>query len=92
MSNAIAEQQDHLLAILEADQRFDGAERGARTDRGRAWIRYGAPDHLEHKGNMQGRYRRWEIWHYKDLGMVLTFLDSHGLDEYRLIETEFSSD
>ena len=92
MLNGCEGEQEHLLAILEADYQFDGAERGATTDRGRAWIQYGAPDHLEHKGNMQGRYRRWEIWHYRKLGMVLTFLDAHGLDEYRLIETDFSSD
>ncbi len=85
-------EQDHLLIVLEADRRFDGPQRGSKTDRGRAFIRYGAPDHLEHKGNMQGRYRRWEIWHYRNLGLALTFLDAHGLDEYRLIETKILSD
>jgi len=83
---------NHLLNILEADSRFEGSERGALTDQGRSWIRYGQPDHIENKGNMEGRYRRWQIWHYRDSGLRLTFLDAHGLGEYRLIETEYSTD
>lgn len=83
---------EHLLSILEADKLFEGPEPGAQTDQGRAWIRYGPPDHVENKGNMEGRYRRWAIWYYKDAGLSLTFLDAHGLGEYRLIETEYASD
>ncbi len=85
-------EMEHLHSILEADQRFDGPVRGAETDRGRAWIRYGQPDYVEQKGNQEGRYRHWEIWHYQDLKMNLNFLDAHGLGEYRLIQTDFSTD
>ncbi len=87
-----SELQDHLLQILAADLRFGGPERGSLTDRGRAWVRYGKPDQIEHKGNQQGIYRRWEVWHYRKEELVLTFLDSHGLGEYRLLETEHLPD
>ncbi len=97
-------QREHLEIILEADRLFaasSGQERGALSDRGKAWIRYGKPDFREYRGNMQGRYRRWEIWHYNNNAdksrnhsgeLTLTFLDSHGLNEYRLIETQESSE
>lgn len=80
--------RDHLLRILEADERFADTRRGAATDRGRAYVRLGPPDRLERKGSPGDRFRRWEIWFYEPDGPVLTFLDSHGLGEYRLIRRD----
>ena len=81
----------HLDLILSADARFGDARRGAETDRGRAWIRYGPPDEITHLGDQRGGQRTWEQWYYRRLDLRLTFLDAHGLGDYRLMETDRGS-
>ena len=76
----------HLRRVLEADERFGGFGRGAVTDRGRIWIRYGAPDGIEQRGDDLSMEARWEIWYYHDRNLVFTFLDAHGLGDYRLTD------
>ncbi len=81
----------HLLRILEADRRFAFARRGALTDRGLVFVERGEPERIERKGSPGDRFQRWEIWFYGPDGPVFTFLDSHGLGEYRLIRREGNS-
>ena len=83
-----AARRAHLDRIVAADRRFTGQKRGSLTDRGRAWIRYGEPDKIDRLGDEQSRDRRWEIWTYEDLALRLTFLDAHGLGDFRLLETD----
>lgn len=80
----------HLLRIVEADERFAFSGRGALTDRGRVFVQHGEPARIERKGSPGDRFQRWEVWFYEPDGPVFTFLDSHGLGEYRLIQRENS--
>ena len=80
------ERRRHLDLIVEADRRFSASKRGALTDRGRAWIRYGPPDEIGRVADDQTRGAGWEHWRYEALNIRLTFLDAHGLGDYRLLE------
>ena len=81
----------HLDLILSADERFGCAQRGAETDRGRAWIRYGPPDEITYLGDQSGGQRNWEQWIYRRLDLRLIFLDAHGLGDFQLVETSHGS-
>jgi GWxTD domain-containing protein len=77
----------HLLRIVEADARFGGFGRGALSDRGRIYIRYGPPDRIQHFGDEMAREGRWEVWYYLQLGEQFTFYDPQGMGDYQLYET-----
>lgn len=74
----------HLLRIIEADAQFGQFGRGALSDRGRVYIRHGAPDSVERHGDDLSREGQWEIWYYYALRLTFTFYDAHGLGDYRL--------
>ncbi len=80
-------ERTHLLRILEADERFGGAERGAQSDRGRVFIRYGPPDSVERHGDEMGYEGQWEVWYYNTDRLMFTFYDAHGLGDFRLVGT-----
>jgi GWxTD domain-containing protein len=77
----------HLLRIVEADARFGGFGRGALSDRGRIYIRYGPPDRIQHFGDEMSREGRWEVWYYLEIGQQFTFYDPQGMGDYQLYET-----
>jgi len=75
---------EHLLRIVEADEQFGVFGRGALSDRGRIFIRYGPPDRVESVGDDLSRESRWEVWYYFAAGRRFTFVDPHGLGDYHL--------
>ena len=77
---------EHMQRIVAADQRFGRFGRGALSDRGRAWIRYGQPDRIESQQDDLSRESRWEIWYYHELRLRLSFIDRHGMGDFRLVE------
>ncbi len=85
--SASAAQREHLLRVVEADRRFGVFSRGAASDRGRVYVRYGHPDRSERFGDEFVREGIWEVWYYHEIGLRFTFFDSHGLGDFRLHET-----
>jgi GWxTD domain-containing protein len=86
-SGAVDLETEHLLRIVDADDRFGRFGRGALSDRGRAYIRYGEPDRIERASEEFGPDGLWEFWYYRSRRLRLAFLDRHGLGDYRLVET-----
>lgn len=56
---------------------------GLATDRGRIYVKYGAPDEVEHRVLEVDRKPR-EYWRYYSLGYVFIFIDVGGDGNFRL--------
>ncbi len=80
-------EHDHLLRIVEADERFGQFGRGALCDQGRVYIQNGAPDRIENHGPDMSYPGTWQIWTYRELGLLFRFYDAYGLGDYRLYDT-----
>jgi GWxTD domain-containing protein len=74
----------HLLRILEADDRFGGFGRGALSDMGRVFIKFGTPDSVESRENNISSPSVWKIWNYYELGTSFIFYDAYGMGDFRL--------
>jgi GWxTD domain-containing protein len=78
-------------AIAYANRSFTAGGRrpvpGWKSDRGRIYARYGAPDdHLSRQ--QEGRAPRYEIWRYtRDRGRYYIFADRTGFGDFKLITT-----
>ncbi len=83
---AVAE-QNHLLRIVEADEKFTVFGRGAMTDRGRIYIRQGPPDQIETQATDLSADGRWEIWYYFRARMRYTFYDPQGMGDFHLYDS-----
>lgn len=61
---------------------------GWRSDRGRVYIRYGAPEQIDTAmdNRAQGEY---EIWRYYSRNLNFVFYDMFGVGDYKLVEGEF---
>jgi len=61
---------------------------GWRSDRGRVYIRYGAPEQIDTAmdNRAQGEY---EIWRYFSRNLNFVFYDMFGVGDYKLVEGEF---
>jgi GWxTD domain-containing protein len=75
--------------IAEANSRFresgNAAIPGWRTDRGRAFIRYGEPDDIRREPQ-SGPDRPWEAWKYtRERSLKFVFLDMTRLGNYSLV-------
>ncbi|HKW15795.1 MAG TPA: GWxTD domain-containing protein [Candidatus Krumholzibacteria bacterium] len=61
---------------------------GWRSDRGRVYIKYGAPEQVDTAmdSRSQGEY---EIWRYYTRNLNFVFYDMFGVGDYKLVEGEF---
>lgn len=61
---------------------------GISTDRGRVYLKYGAPDDIENHHNDPGA-KPYEIWEYNSLegGVIFIFGDVFGYNDYELIHS-----
>ena len=75
---------EHLLRIVDADARYGGFGRGALSDRGRVFIRWGEPDRVETARDARLPGASWEIWIYEDEQRRFHFHDAHGMGDFRL--------
>lgn len=85
------ERNRFYAAITEADRRYreGGASAipGWRTDRGRIYIKYGAPDEVLER-HMQTGVSPYEIWKYtRDRNLRYVFMDLTRFGNYKLIYT-----
>ena len=80
---------EHLRRIHYATLNFAVAGPGWRSDRGKIYIKYGEPDHIESSTDpyLQGEYL---IWRYLSIQMTFIFYDRFGLGDYHLIRTSRS--
>lgn len=81
-------ERKHLLRIVEADERFDGFGRGALSDRGRVFIRWGEPTRIEVHADGRSAGGVWEVWSYAAERRRFLFHDAHGIGDYRLRRDE----
>jgi GWxTD domain-containing protein len=72
--------------IQHANQTFTAARSGWRTDRGRVYIRFGAPDEVEALGSTSGT-SRLERWTYHAGGQVFVFQDASGGGDFVLLRS-----
>lgn len=72
-----------------ADLKFGFLDRdGWKTDRGRIYILYGEPDHIDfHTHELDTR--PYEIWQYDSIegGVIFAFVDRNNFGDYRLVHS-----
>ena len=66
----------------------DGFRDGALSDRGRIWILHGRPDSIDTTAQGFESYTTYEVWTYRDIGIVYYFQDTDGFGTYRLVWRE----
>jgi len=76
-------ESEHLERIVEADRRFGRFGRGALSDRGRYFLRYGPPVSVDHHVMDPAVAGDWEVWYYPGEGFKVIFHDAYGLGDYR---------
>ncbi|KPJ71882.1 hypothetical protein AMJ52_08260 [candidate division TA06 bacterium DG_78] len=69
----------------------EGGTEGRKTDRGRVYIKYGAPDEIERSTIEYYESRPYEHWQYYT-GNQFLFLDIRGTNEYTLVWTNASGE
>lgn len=75
--------------ILAANEQFRTAYRkGWRSDRGRVYVLYGAPDYVERRSN-ESDIKPHEIWRYDNIegGVDFVFVDRGGFNDYELVHS-----
>ena len=56
-------------------------------DQGRIFIFHGDPDRIDSM-EMDASYPgTWQIWYYRDLGLLFRFYDAYSMGDYRLYDT-----
>ncbi len=63
----------------------DGFGDGVLSDRGRVYIRLGAPDSIEEGNSRYDSFASYQVWRYREVGLVYYFQDSTGTGNYRLV-------
>jgi len=80
-------EREHLLRIVDADERFSRFGRGALSDQGRVYIQNGPPDRMENHEPDMSYPGTWQIWYYREIGLLFRFYDAFGLGDFRLYDT-----
>jgi GWxTD domain-containing protein len=79
---------DHLSRVAYVIKEYSQFGPGWRSDRGRVYIRYGAPEAIDTAmdSRAQGEY---EIWRYYARNLNFVFYDMFGVGDFKLVEGEF---
>lgn len=80
--------EEHYRRIAYANEHFKDETPGWRTDRGRIYILWGAPDEIQigPNKNDQPTATRWQIWRYR-------YLDGIGENvEFKFVNTQVNGD
>ena len=75
------------LEKIEADYSQKNTE-GWRTDRGRIYLKMGAPSKIEIE-TFSTDINDHEIWYYFDGNYIFVFADTHGFGDFRLIHSDY---
>jgi len=77
--------EEFYQRVEEANRQYSSSLKpGWMTDRGRIFIKYGAPDEIE-RHPFEPNYHAYEIWYYYREGLKFLFMDAHGFGEYKLM-------
>lgn len=81
-NEALAQYLERVQHVVRAYSQFGP---GWKSDRGRVYIRYGAPEQVDTAMDQraQGEY---EIWRYYGLNRTFVFYDMFGVGDYKLVE------
>jgi GWxTD domain-containing protein len=84
-NEALAQYLERVQYVVKEYSQFGP---GWRSDRGRVYIRYGAPEQIDTAmdSRAQGEY---EIWRYFTRNLNFVFYDMFGVGDYKLVEGEF---
>jgi len=86
--------KDYFKRVAESNAQYKtGFREGWKTDRGRVYIVYGAPDEVERHAN-EIDVKPYEIWSYNRIqgGVVFIFGDRTGFSDYVLIHSTHRSE
>jgi GWxTD domain-containing protein len=75
---------EYYLRIEYANTHFSVVSAGWKTDRGRIYIIYGAPDDIE-RHPMEIGVKPYQIWHYYSSNRRFYFVDEDGYGDYKLV-------
>jgi GWxTD domain-containing protein len=70
--------------VRHANRHFSSLDEGWKTDRGRIYIRRGAPDQVERRP-MNPSGPAYEVWSYFEKNLTFVFVDRMGFGEYELV-------
>lgn len=79
----------YLARVAHANATYSNLGReGYRTDRGRVFIQYGAPDDYERHPN-ESDMKPYEIWSYNDIqgGVIFAFVQRNQGGDYELVHS-----
>jgi GWxTD domain-containing protein len=81
--------EEYLRRIEIANQRYHAMQKdGWKTDRGRVFILYNAPDDVERIPSGE-QSKPYEVWHYNSIedGVQFVFVDRTGFGDYVLVHS-----
>ncbi|MBN2009195.1 GWxTD domain-containing protein [candidate division KSB1 bacterium] len=77
--------QEFYTRVSYANQNFGSSNQpGWKTDRGRIFVRFGAPDRVSSQSSVE-QFERFEVWEYSSPQRQFFFVDRHGFGDYRLV-------
>lgn len=81
--------EQYMQKVRTSNEQFRTAYRpGWKTDRGRVFITYGAPDYVE-RFSSESDAKPYEVWRYDNIqgGVDFIFVDKGGFNEYDLVHS-----
>lgn len=79
--------REFVRRVRYANANFRGLAAGYKTDQGRVYLRYGAPDDVEDRPAGDGSPPML-IWDYQDERKRFVFIDRQGFGRYELLSSE----
>lgn len=77
--------EEYYYRIAAANRQYSASIMdGWKTDRGFVLVRFGEPDHVQHKPYSFG-YEPYEVWVYERIGRQFIFVDETGFGDYQLL-------
>jgi GWxTD domain-containing protein len=82
---------DYIQRLVQAQASFSvGNTEGWKTDRGRIFLTYGAPNHIDREPDSPDK-NAFEVWSYNDLegGAQFIFIDMSSDSNYKLVHSTY---
>ena len=76
---------EYIVRLQYVIEQFSQFGEGWRSDRGRVYIRFGAPEQIDTAMDQRST-GEYEIWRYYALGRSFVFYDMFGVGDFKLVE------